>query len=260
MKTVELSFLGTGTSHGVPVVGCSCEVCRSSDPRDKRLRTAAMLAVEGKHLVIDIGPDFRQQMLRAAPPRLDGILITHEHNDHVVGLDDVRPFNYIQREDMPVYCTAPVGAELKRRFSYAFDEDPYPGAPVIRFHTIQKEVPFEAAGVAVTPIGILHGTLPILGFRVHDVAYLTDVRYIEEEELLKLQNLDVLVISALFHSPEHHSHLTVPQALSLIERIGPRRAYLTHMSHRVGLHRELAAMLPAGVMPAYDGLKVVSEG
>ncbi len=259
MKTIELTFLGTGTSQGVPVVGCGCDVCTSADPRNHRLRTAALLAIDGKYLAIDVGPDFRQQMLRVRPPRLDGILVTHEHNDHVVGLDDVRPFNFFQKEDMPVYCTEVVATELKRRFAYAFDEEPYPGAPVIRFHHISRDAPFEAAGIPVTPVGILHGKLPILGFRVRDVAYLTDVRYIEETEKAKLRNLDVLVMSALHHGPEHYSHVTLPQALELIAELAPRRAYLTHMSHRIGLHETLQAGLPEGVFAAYDGLTVRSE-
>ena len=260
MGAVELTFLGTGTSQGVPVLNCRCAVCTSADSRNRRLRTAALLAVEGKYLAIDIGPDFRQQMLSARPPRLDGILVTHQHNDHVIGLDEVRPYNFFQKENMPLYCTAEVGKELRHRFAYAFDEDPYPGAPSIQLHTIIGGEAFVAAGVPVLPVNIMHGNLSILGFRVYELAYLTDVKAIPEEEMSKLQGLDVLVISALQLEPEHFSHLILRQALALIERIKPRRAYLTHMSHRIGLHEELQRSLPPGVYAAYDGLRVLAAG
>lgn len=237
------------------MIGCQCKVCTSADPRDKRLRTAALVSVNGINLAIDCGPDFRQQMLRANIHSLNGILVTHEHNDHVIGLDDVRPFNFLQKRDMPVFATDNVAAELKQRFAYAFDENPYPGAPMIKIHPITKEKSFEAAGVPVQPIGILHGKLPILGFRIGRFAYLTDVRYISPEELPKLSGIDTLVLNALHHTP-HPTHLNLEQALALIHQIGPRKAFLTHMSHHIGLHAEVSAQLPIGVELAYDGLVI----
>lgn len=239
----------------MPVIGCQCRVCLSTDFRDKRLRTAALVSVNGVNLAIDCGPDFRQQMLRTGIRSLDGILVTHEHNDHVIGLDDVRPFNFLQRRDMPVFATAAVAVELKQRFAYAFDDNPYPGAPMIKLHTITKDKPFEAAGVPVQPVEVLHGKLPVLGFRIGKFAYLTDVRYVSPEELSKLAGIDTLVLNALHHTP-HSTHLNLEQALALIHQIGPRRALLTHMSHHMGLHAEVSGQLPVGVELAYDGLVI----
>lgn len=213
------------------------------------------MSVNGINLAIDCGPDFRQQMLRANIRSLDGILVTHEHNDHVIGLDDVRPFNFLQKRDMPVFATTKVAAELKQRFAYAFDENPYPGAPMIKIHPVTKEKPFEAAGVPVLPVEILHGKLPILGFRIGRFAYLTDVRYISPEELVKLAGIDTLVLNALHHTP-HPTHLNLEQALALIHQIGPRKAFLTHMSHHIGLHAEVSTQLPVGVELAYDGMVI----
>lgn len=254
-NSLELTFLGTGTSQGVPVIGCNCYVCTSEDARDQRLRTAAMLSYRGKHIVIDAGPDFRQQMLRARPTFVDAILLTHEHNDHVNGLDDVRAYNFMRMQDMPIYCSARVAGELRTRFAYAFSERPYPGAPRFDLQLIDKDTPFRVAGLDVQPIEIMHGHLPILGFRVGDLAYLTDVKTIASAELRKLENLDTLVISALHHT-EHHSHLTLEESLEWAARIAARRTYLLHFSHRMGRHDEVEDRLPPGVFAAYDGLTV----
>lgn len=252
---LELTFLGTGTSQGVPVIGCNCYVCQSDDARDQRLRTAAMLSYRGKHIVIDAGPDFRQQMLRAQPSFVDAILLTHEHNDHVNGLDDVRAYNFMRMQDMPIYCSARVADDLRARFAYAFSERPYPGAPRFALQIINKDTPFRVAGFEVQPLEVMHGNLPILGFRVGNLAYTTDVKSIAPAELLKLQELDTLVISALHHT-EHHSHLTLEEALEWAGRIGARRTYLLHFSHRMGLQSEVEEKLPPGVFAAYDGLTV----
>ena len=236
------------------MIGCDCEVCTSEDPRDKRLRTAALIEVGGKYIAIDCGPDFRTQMLRAGITRLDAIMITHQHNDHIIGLDDVRPFNFRNKMDMPVFCTEAVEKELKNRFAYIFEtQNRYPGAPQVQLRRISKDSLFEVEGHEVLPVELMHGRMPVLGFRMGSFAYLTDVRTIAAEETDKLSNLDTLVLSALHHKP-HHSHLNLEQALDLISLLKPRQAYLTHMSHRMGLHQEIDRKLPNNVALGYDGL------
>ncbi len=238
----------------MPVIGCPCEVCTSADPRDQRLRTAALVRFGGRAIAIDCGPDFRQQMLRAGLQSLDAVLITHEHNDHVIGMDDLRPFNFRARAEMPVFCTERVAEELGIRFDYIFKkENRYPGAPMIQLRIIERDHPFEAFGLPVVPVEVLHGSLPVLGFRMGDFAYLTDVRTIESRELQKLAGIRHLVLNALHHR-EHPTHLNLEQALALIEGIGPERAYLTHISHTMGLHADVQRNLPANVFLGYDGL------
>ncbi|MCC8154098.1 MAG: MBL fold metallo-hydrolase [Tannerellaceae bacterium] len=247
---MKLTFLGTGTSTGVPEIGCTCAVCTSCDPRDKRLRASLMVEIQEKTLLIDCSPDFRYQMLRSGKTHLDGILLTHEHYDHVSGLDDIRP---ISRETgMDIYAEANVVEAIRTRIPYVFREHKYPGVPDLYLHTILNQS-FEVKGIEVQPIRLMHAALPIIGFRIGKMAYLTDLKTIPEEEYFKLENLDVLIMNALKFGT-HLSHQGVQEALKQIERINPKQAWLTHMSHRVGLHAEIDKRLPAHIRFAYDGL------
>jgi phosphoribosyl 1,2-cyclic phosphate phosphodiesterase len=228
-------------------------VCRSTDPRDKRLRTAALLELDGATLMIDAGPDFRTQLLREDVARLDAILLTHEHTDHTGGLDDVRAFNHFMRCPMPVYAEERVQQALRRTFAYAFGAQRYPGAPQIAQHTIREGQAFEVQGVRVTPVRAMHAQLPVLGFRVKNLAYITDANFVGSEAKQQLRGLDVLVLNALRREP-HVSHFTLGEALQLIAELKPAKAYLTHISHQMGLHAEVQPSLPHGVALAYDGL------
>ncbi len=252
---MNITFLGTGTSQGVPVIGCTCEVCTSTNSRDQRLRCSILVEIDQQQILVDVGPDFRQQMLRANISNLDAILLTHEHNDHIIGMDDVRPLNFKHQKHMPVYAAARVQEELKKRFSYIFDTDPYPGAPRITTHLIEAKHAFQIGKTRINPIEIFHGQLPILGFRIKDFTYITDAKTITEEELEKVKGTKVLVLSALHHSP-HHSHLNLEEALEWIDRIQPEEAYLLHISHRMGKYEEVSKTLPKGVYLAYDGLEL----
>ncbi len=253
---MTLTFLGTGTSSGVPMIGCSCAVCRSLDPRDQRLRVAAHLLVEGRSVVIDTGPDFRQQMLRAHVTHLDAILFTHEHKDHTAGLDDVRAFNFRQGQEMPVFAEPRVLAQLQREFAYVFAEHKYPGVPRVALHPIEDDqAPFDVLGLRVQPLRALHHRLPVLGFRIGDVAYLTDANYLPDSTKEQLRGCDVIVLNALRQEP-HISHFTLTEAVAVLEELAPRRAYLTHISHQLGRHHEVEAGLPGWVRLAYDGLRV----
>jgi len=257
---MTFTFLGTGTSQGIPIIACPCEVCHSTNEKDKRLRVSGLLKIGEKTIVIDCGPDFRQQMLRAKVTNVDAILITHEHNDHIIGLDDVRPLNFLHKKDMPVYADERVQKELKERFSYIFAENKYPGAPMVALKTITASERFLVAeDIDVLPIEVLHGKLPILGFRVKDFAYLTDVKTITDIEIEKLEGLDVLVLSALHHN-EHHSHSTLTQAVELAQRISAKRTYFIHFSHHLGLHNVIEKTLPDTMFLAYDGLEVFLDG
>jgi phosphoribosyl 1,2-cyclic phosphate phosphodiesterase len=254
---IKMTFLGTGTSQGVPVIACDCAVCRSTDVRDKRLRSSVLLETEGKVLLIDAGPDFRQQLLREQVRQLDGILLTHEHKDHVAGLDDVRAFNHITGKPVDVYAEQRVLHALKSEFPYVFSETKYPGAPEMTLHTIDER-PFTAAGVAVTPVRLWHYRLPVLGFRIGRMAYITDVNRVDEAEFAKLKHIDLLVVGTVRRG-KHISHFSLEEALAFIAKVQPQRAYLTHLSHQFETHAELQASLPAGVQVAYDGLEITVQ-
>jgi phosphoribosyl 1,2-cyclic phosphate phosphodiesterase len=251
---VKVTFLGTGTSQGIPVITCDCEVCSSLDFRDQRLRTSILVETDNRCLVIDTGPDFRQQMLRERVSRLDAVLFTHEHKDHTAGLDDVRAYNFAQGIDMPIYGRAAVIDQLKREFSYIFEEVKYPGVPQVEVHEITQE-PFEVAGVPVIPIEVLHYKLPVLGFRIHDFTYITDANFIPEESMAKIRGTKVLVLNAL-QQKKHISHFNLEEAIEVAREVGAERTYFTHISHRLGIHAATEAMVPEGMQLAWDGLQI----
>lgn len=276
----RLTFLGTGTSQGVPMIGCGCGVCRSGDPRDKRLRASVLVEHEGLTLLVDAGPDFRQQMLRAGVSHVDAILLTHNHKDHTGGLDDVRAFNYIEKKASEIYCEKYVEDSLKMEYGYAFAEKKYPGAPEWHVHLIDDK-PFtiisggpyevlswqpekgyvrELAGqddpvrsTEVIPIRGMHYKLPVLGFRFGNIAYCTDMNNIPEEEFGKLQGLEHFVINCVKYG-KHISHFSLEEAVATAQKVGARHSWLTHLSHQLPCYEELAAQLPEGILPAYDGL------
>ncbi|MEG2240809.1 MAG: MBL fold metallo-hydrolase [Alistipes sp.] len=256
---MKLTFLGTGTSQGVPVIACRCNVCQSADPHDHHLRTSAMVEAGDVRIVIDAGPDFRYQMLRAGVRHIDAILLTHEHKDHIGGLDDVRAFNFV---DYPTIHSIDIFAPertyrcVRKDFDYAFAEDKYRGAPEINLIKIDPSKPFHIKEIVVTPISGHHSEhFEVMGFRIGKLAYLTDFKSISDAEVAKLNGVEVLVVNALRFT-EHYSHFNVAQALALIARVQPREAYLTHMSHEMGLYAQTEPTLPTGVHLAYDGLEI----
>ena len=250
--------MGTGTSQGVPVIGCRCEVCTSTDRRDNRLRTSAMVEAEGQRIVIDAGPDFRQQMLREGVAELDAILFTHHHKDHTGGLDDVRAFNfnhYPRIRPMHIYATATTASYLRKDYDYAFAEQKYIGAPELRLHEIDTEQRFKVGDIEITPIRGTHApNIEVVGFRIGAMAYLTDFKTIEPSEVDRMRGVEHLVVNALRFEP-HHSHFNVEEAEALISEVAPTKAYLTHSSHRIGLYSKTERLLSDGVMLAYDGLQ-----
>ncbi len=251
--TLEIEFLGTGTSTGVPMLRCHCPVCMSADPRDKRLRSSAIVRYQGARLLIDCGPDFRTQMLRASDDNIDAVLLTHIHFDHVAGLDDLR--TYCFERPFPIYARADVLRDLHQRIPYCFSSNPYPGVAQFEEHII-GDSPFLVEGVRVEPIPVMHYRLPIVGFRIGPLAYITDAKMIDNEVQDRLKGVPLLVINALRTSPEHLSHMCLPETLRVIERINPERALLIHMSDRIGLHADSHKLLPSNVELAYDGLIV----
>ena len=249
---MRITFLGTGTSQGVPLISCKCHVCTSTDERDKRLRSAISLRIGEQYIVIDSGPDFRQQMLRDEATHLDAIVFTHEHKDHIAGLDDVRAFNFTSGKPVRVYCTEKVEEALRREFHYAFSENKYPGVPEIILNRIENS-PFSINGINFNPIEVLHFKMKVFGYRIGNFTYITDANFISEEEIDKIVGSEILVLNGLRKEP-HPSHFTFDQALALIARINPKAAYLTHISHQLGTHKEVTQELPPNVYLAYDGL------
>lgn len=251
---MKVTFLGSGTSQGVPVIACDCNVCKSQDPRDKRLRSSIILTQYGKNYVVDCGPDFRQQMLENNVNSLSAILFTHEHKDHVAGLDDVRAYNFIQKKDMEVFCSSRVEEAIRREYHYIFAENKYPGTPSVNINRINSDSPFTIdSDLEVIPIEVMHYNLPVLGFRFGDFTYITDAKTVAEEERKKIRGSKILVINTLRRS-EHISHFNLKEALEFIADIAPEKAYLTHISHLFGTHKEIQQLLPANVAVAYDGL------
>ncbi len=251
---MKITFLGTGTSQGVPLIACKCKVCSSTNVKDKRLRSAIMVQTELCTIVIDTGPDFRQQMLREQVEQLDAVVFTHEHKDHIAGLDDVRAFNFIQGRHMDVYATNRVQAAIKREFAYIFSEDKYPGIPLINLHEIDS-APFQIKDIKLIPIEVMHYRMPVLGFRIADFTYITDAKSISEKEKEKIKGSKVLVLNAL-RREEHISHFTFQEAIDLAKELDVEQAYFTHISHQLGLHDSVSEELPANIFLAYDGLKL----
>ncbi|MDI9356637.1 MAG: MBL fold metallo-hydrolase [Chitinophagaceae bacterium] len=251
---MTLTFLGTGTSQGVPVICCKCEVCLSKDPHDTRLRTSVCIEDNQTNVVIDTGPDFRQQILRENITTLDAVIFTHEHKDHTAGLDDIRSFNHITHKKMPVFLRKNVLKQIKREFAYIFQKKKYPGIPSIETHIIDSE-PFYVHNILFSPIQVKHHKLDVLGFRIKDLTYITDVNFIADAEKEKIKGTKTLILSALQKEP-HISHFTLDEAIALSQEINPEKTYLTHISHKLGTDKEISTQLPPNVHLAYDGLKI----
>jgi len=254
-KNGTLIFLGTGTSQGIPIIGCSCSVCQSNDSKDKRTRSSIHVIYDGVHVQIDTGPDFRAQMLREQLMNIDAVLFTHEHQDHIAGLDDTRPIIFRTGKTMQIYAQKRVIKRIEKVYDYAFEEQPYPGAPKIEAHVIDESQSFRIKGLKIIPLPIVHGRLPILGFRIGNMAYLTDTNGIPEATLELLNGLDVLILDALHHQ-NHFSHFTLNQAVNTANEIGAKQTYFIHMSHYMGLHKDVDEHLEQGQNLAYDGLRI----
>jgi phosphoribosyl 1,2-cyclic phosphate phosphodiesterase len=252
---MEITFFGTGTSQGVPVIGCGCDVCMSPDLRDKRLRTSMLIEIKGKKILIDAGPDFRQQMLRSGISDLDAIFLTHEHKDHTGGLDDVRALNHISGKPVEIYAEERVLNSIRSEYPYAFTDNPYPGVPKMNLNTVNDKTLFRVGDIEIIPIRVLHYKLPVLGFRIDSLVYITDANRIEPSEMQKIYGCTVLVINAL-RRKTHISHFTLSQALEISRKSAARQTYLTHISHQMGLHQDTEKELPENVHLAYDCLTV----
>lgn len=251
---MKVTFLGTGTSQGVPVIGCDCEICQSMDYRDKRLRSSVHIEVDNHSIVIDTGPDFRQQMLRERTEKLDFVLFTHSHKDHTAGLDDVRAFNFKQNMDMPLYGNAQVLEQLKTEYYYAFLEKKYPGTPQLQLNTITEDS-FEVNGLKITPLPVTHLHMPVLGFRIKDFSYITDANFIPDSTFERLEGTKVLVLNAL-QKESHISHFNLEEAIAIAKQVGAEKTYFTHLSHKMGLHAEVSKGLPSSIEIGYDGLVI----
>jgi len=251
---LKITFLGTGTSQGVPVIACKCETCKSENPKDKRLRCSLVMNINNKNIIFDCGPDFRYQILRAQIENISAIIFTHSHKDHTAGLDDVRAFNWINKKPVNIYAEKNVQESLKMEFSYIFSKDKYPGIPKLNIHTIHNEV-FNIDEIEITPIRGLHYKLPVLGYRVNDVTYITDFNFIDEKEKEKIKNCKILIINAL-RKEKHISHFTLGEALQIIDDVKPEKAYITHVSHQMGRYDDIQDNLPSNVEFAYDELSI----
>ncbi len=252
---MKLTFLGTGTSQGVPLIGCQCAICLSTDSRDKRLRTSVMIQSETTTVVIDSGPDFRQQMLREDVRKLDGLVFTHSHKDHLAGMDDIRAFNYIQKKDMDIYANEETQAMIKNDFAYIFHNITYPGIPQVQLHLIDKNNAFTIGDITFQPIEVMHYKMKVLGFRIHGLTYITDANYISEEEKDKIKGSDILILNAL-RREKHISHFTLEEAIEISNELKPKQTYFTHISHQLGSHEEVNNELPPGIHLAYDMLSI----
>lgn len=257
MTGLKITFLGTGTSQGVPVIACDCPACLSDDERDKRLRTSLLVQTDKTTLVIDAGPDFRQQMLREKVKRLDAIILTHEHKDHISGMDDVRAFNYISKDAIDIYAEERVQKAVRKDYSYVFAEYQYPGIPKMRLNTI-NDFSFRVKEINITPVRVFHYRLPVYGFRLDDFAYITDANYIPEESKEKLFGVKYLVINAL-RKEKHISHFSLREAIDIITELAPRIAYITHISHQMGKYEDVSRELPSNIKLAYDGLRITCD-
>ncbi|MBX2986023.1 MAG: MBL fold metallo-hydrolase [Bacteroidia bacterium] len=253
---MKITFLGTGTSQGVPVIACPCDVCSSANQKDNRLRTSIKIEINGQTFVIDSGPDFRQQMLRSHTKQLDALIFTHEHKDHIAGMDDIRAFNYFSQKAIEIYATERVQQALKREFYYVFSDEKYPGIPEVNLNTIKENEPFYIGNIEFTPIQVLHYYLPVLGFRIGDFVYITDANKIEPKEMEKIKGAKVLVLNAL-RIQKHISHFTLDEAIEIARKVGAQQTYLTHISHQLGLHDIVQKELPEGIHLAHDGLELM---